>query len=141
MNYEIISPPGVAEAIGDLASSGAVTATEDLEIDLGEATAHMVELELEYELAQHTAECIGAAITIAYNLGNDDEFRIRQAAARVLEDHPSICGCPSSAVGERLAIVVRRALRPADNLVVTRNPTRFHHGHLARYGPRPVPNP
>ncbi|WP_432944943.1 hypothetical protein ACQPXM_04235 [Kribbella sp. CA-253562] len=96
-HYEITSPPGVAEAIEALVSSGAILATEDLEIDLGEATAHMVELELEYDLAQHTAQCQAAAITMAYDLGNDDDFTIRQAAAQVLEDHPSTCSCPSSA--------------------------------------------
>lgn len=42
MHFEISSPPGVAEAIEALISSGAVTVIEDLEIDLGEATAHMV---------------------------------------------------------------------------------------------------
>ncbi|TCC48043.1 hypothetical protein E0H73_42955 [Kribbella pittospori] len=98
MHYEITSPSGVAEAIEALVSSGAVAVAEDLEIDLGEATAHMVELELEYDLAQHTAQCQAAAITIAYGLGNDDDSTIRQVAAQVLEDDPSTCRCSSSPV-------------------------------------------
>lgn len=95
MPYEITSPPGVAEAIEALISSGAVIAVEDLEIDLGEATAHMVELELEYDLTRHTAQCQAAAIRIAYSLGNDDDSTIRQAAAQVFEDDPSTCRCSS----------------------------------------------
>lgn len=99
VHYEIISPPGVAESVEALASGGTIVATDDLEIDLGDATGHMLELELEYDLAQHSAQCQASAITMAYGLGIDDESTIRQAAAQVLEDDPNTCCCSSSTAG------------------------------------------
>ncbi|WBQ04466.1 hypothetical protein [Kribbella sp. CA-293567] len=96
--YEMIGPPAVIEAIEALASSGDVAVVEDLETDLGAASAWMLELELEYDLAQHNAECIEAAIDAAYGLGHDEESTVRQAAAQFLEDRPDECVCEASAL-------------------------------------------
>jgi hypothetical protein len=96
--YEIISPPAVIEAIEVLASSGDVAVVEDLETDFGEASAWMLELEHEHDLAQHGSECIEAAIAAAYALGHDEESTVRQAAAQFLDDQPDECVCRRSAV-------------------------------------------